>query len=56
MKKKPAKQTQKRMRHEYDFSHGQRGKYAAGKLEFLIEEARDAVGKSTLRDWPKPKR
>jgi hypothetical protein len=28
---------------------------AAGKLDFLIEEARTAVREETLRDWPKPK-
>jgi len=28
---------------------------AAGKLDFLIEEARSAVHEETLRDWPKPK-
>jgi hypothetical protein len=27
----------------------------AGKLNFLIEEARTAVREETLRDWPKPK-
>jgi hypothetical protein len=27
----------------------------AGKLDFLIEEARTAVREETLRDWPKPK-
>jgi hypothetical protein len=26
----------------------------AGKLDFLIEEARAAVREETLRDWPKP--
>jgi hypothetical protein len=28
---------------------------AAGKLDFLIEEARTAVREESLRDWPKPK-
>jgi hypothetical protein len=28
---------------------------AAGKLDFLIEEARSAVREETLRDWPEPK-
>ena len=28
---------------------------AAGKLDFLIEEARSAVREGTLRDWPEPK-
>jgi hypothetical protein len=28
---------------------------AAGKLNFLIDEARTAVREETLRDWPKPK-
>ncbi len=28
---------------------------AAGKLDFLIGEARTAVREETLRDWPKPK-
>ena len=28
---------------------------AAGKLDFLVEEARSAVREETLRDWPKPK-
>ncbi|MEY2505731.1 MAG: hypothetical protein QOH01_60 [Verrucomicrobiota bacterium] len=28
---------------------------AAGKLDFLIEEARSAVREESLRDWPKPK-
>ena len=27
----------------------------AGKLDFLIEEARTAVREETLRDWPRPK-
>lgn len=28
---------------------------AAGKLDFLVEEARSAVRDETLRDWPEPK-
>jgi hypothetical protein len=28
---------------------------AAGKLDFLVEEARSAFREETLRDWPKPK-
>jgi hypothetical protein len=28
---------------------------AAGKLDFLVEEARSAVREDALRDWPKPK-
>jgi hypothetical protein len=28
---------------------------AAGKLDFLVEEARSAVREETLRDWPEPK-
>jgi hypothetical protein len=28
---------------------------AAGKLDFLIEEARSAVREESVRDWPKPK-
>jgi hypothetical protein len=28
---------------------------AAGKLDFLIEEARTSVREETLSDWPKPK-
>lgn len=28
---------------------------SAGKLDFLVEEARTAVREETLRDWPKPK-
>lgn len=28
---------------------------AAGKLDFLIDEARSAVREGSLRDWPKPK-
>jgi hypothetical protein len=28
---------------------------AAGKLDFLIEEARSTVREETLRDWPEPK-
>jgi hypothetical protein len=28
---------------------------AAGKLDFLVEEARSAVREENLRDWPKPK-
>lgn len=28
---------------------------AAGKLDFLIEEARSTVREESLRDWPKPK-
>ena len=28
---------------------------AAGKLDFLIDEARTAVREESLRDWPKPK-
>lgn len=28
---------------------------AAGKLDFLIDEARAAVREKSLRDWPKPK-
>ena len=28
---------------------------AAGKLDFLVDEARSAVRKTTLRDWPEPK-
>ena len=28
---------------------------AAGKLGFLVEEARSAVREETLRDWPEPK-
>jgi len=28
---------------------------AAGKLDFLVEEARTAVREESLRDWPKPK-
>jgi hypothetical protein len=27
----------------------------AGKLNFLIEEARTAVREESLKDWPKPK-
>lgn len=27
----------------------------AGKLDFLVEEARSAVREETLRDWPEPK-
>ena len=27
---------------------------AAGKLDFLVEEARAAVREESLRDWPKP--
>ena len=27
----------------------------AGKLDFLIEEARSAAREESLRDWPKPK-
>jgi hypothetical protein len=44
------------MQKEYDFARGRRGKYAAAKLDFLIEEARTAVRKGTLRDWPKRKK
>lgn len=28
---------------------------AAGKLDFLVEEAHSAVREETLRDWPEPK-
>jgi hypothetical protein len=28
---------------------------AAGKLDFLIADARTAVREESLRDWPKPK-
>ena len=28
---------------------------AAGKLDFLVEEARSAVREERLRDWPEPK-
>jgi hypothetical protein len=28
---------------------------AAGKLDFLVEEARSAVREETLHDWPEPK-
>lgn len=28
---------------------------AAGKLDFLVDEARSAVREESLRDWPKPK-
>jgi len=28
---------------------------AAGKLDFLTEDARTAVRDATLRDWPQPK-
>jgi hypothetical protein len=28
---------------------------AAGKLDFLVEEARTAVREESLRDWPKPR-
>ena len=28
---------------------------AAGKLDFLVEEARTSVREESLRDWPKPK-
>jgi hypothetical protein len=28
---------------------------AAGKLDFLVEEARAAVREESLRDWPTPK-
>jgi hypothetical protein len=28
---------------------------AAGKLDFLVEEARTAGREESLRDWPKPK-
>lgn len=28
---------------------------AAGKLDFLVEEARSAVREETLRDWPEPR-
>ncbi|MEY2486936.1 MAG: hypothetical protein QOH39_2584 [Verrucomicrobiota bacterium] len=31
------------------------GDAAAGKLDFLVEEARSAVREDALRDWPKPK-
>jgi hypothetical protein len=27
---------------------------AAGKLDFLVDEARSAVREESLRDWPKP--
>lgn len=31
------------------------GDAAAGKLDFLVEEARAAVREENLRDWPEPK-
>ena len=38
-----------------DWDRQMAGDAAAGKLDFLIEEARTAVREEALRDWPKPK-
>jgi hypothetical protein len=54
VKEQVTKSKPKAIRKEYDFSHGVRGKYAAvSNLDQLIEEARGAVRKGKLRDWPR---
>lgn len=40
---------------DYDWDRQMAKDAAAGKLDFLIEEARTAVREESLRDWPKPK-
>jgi hypothetical protein len=56
VKKRASKPKRKTTPDEYDFSRGVRGKYTMRrKLDFLVDEARTAVRKGTLRDWPKSK-
>jgi hypothetical protein len=40
---------------DYDWDPQMAKVAAAGKLDFLIDEARTAVREESLRDWPKPK-